>query len=307
MTLVTGATGFVGAAVVERLSNAGPVRAAGRRRDERWGPTIESTVVGDLERAADWRRALEGVTAVVHLAARVHVMHETGSQALQAYRRINTDGTLSLARQSAAAGVQRFVFLSSIKVNGEQGTYTEADLPKPEDPYAVSKFEAEVGLKAIAAATGMRITVIRPPLVYGAGVRANFRALARAVARGIPLPFGAVRNRRSLVALPNLVDLIFVCLTDPRAANQVLLVSDGDDLSTPELVRRLARAIGRPARLIPVPVPILMAGATLFGQRAAARRLLGSLRVDISTTRRLLGWSPPVSVDAGLRQTVAGL
>ena len=200
--------------------------------------------------------------------------------------------------------VRRFVFLSSVKVNGEGGSaaYRETDPPATQDAYGISKHEAEVGLREIAAETDMAVVIIRAPLVYGAGVRANFQALLDAVARGIPLPLGSIDNRRSMVALDNLLDLIVTCIEHPAAANEIFLVSDGDDLSTPDLVRRMARAMGRPSRLIPVPVAVLMAGATLLGKRETARRLCSSLQVDISKTRALLGWTPPISVDEGLRR-----
>jgi nucleoside-diphosphate-sugar epimerase len=203
--------------------------------------------------------------------------------------------------------VKRFVFVSSVKVNGERGLYTEADPPAPEDAYGISKHEAEVALRVIAKDTGMEVVIIRPPLVYGPGVRANFLALMRAVSRGIPLPLGAIDNRRSLVALSNLVDFIVACIVDPAAANETFLVSDGEDLSTADLIRRLAGAMGRPARLFPVPESVLNLGAALVGRRDIAQRLLGTLQVDISKARRLLGWEPPITVGEGLRLAVTAL
>lgn len=267
-------------------------------------------MTGDLGRVngdAAWQAALSGIDAVVHLAARVHVMRESASDPLAEFRRVNVAASLKLARQAATAGVRRFVYLSSVKVNGESGTYTESHPPAPEDAYGVSKHEAEVGLRRIADETGLEVVIIRPPLVYGPGVRANFRALMRAVARGIPLPLGAIDNRRSLVASDNLADFILACLDQPAARNETFLVSDGEDLSTTDLIRRLARVMGRPARLLPVPASLLMAAATLAGQRDVARRLLGSLQVDISKARRLLNWAPRISVDEGLRRAVAAL
>ena len=265
-------------------------------------------VTGDLEPAADWSSALQGVSDVVHCAARVHVMHDTVADPLYAFRTVNVDGTLNLARQAAAAGVKRFVFLSSVKVNGQSTptgkAFTELDATNPQGAYGVSKHEAEQGLRQIAADTGMRLIVIRPPLVYGFGVKANFSALMRAVQRGWPLPLGAVHNQRSLVALDNLVDFIVTCISHPPAANQTFLVSDGQDLSTTELVRGMAQAAGVPARLLPVPVWALQAGATLLGKGDAMQRLCGNLQVDISKARSLLGWVPPVSVEEGLRRTM---
>ena len=307
--LVTGANGFVGAALTTRLIAerrhivVGSVRNASAEL-----PALVTRVeVGPLGPETDWRPAIERVDAVVHLAARVHMMSDKIRDPLAEYRRINVAGMCTLARQAASAGVKRFVFLSSVKVNGESGCYTEADPPAPEDAYGISKHEAELALRAIAKDTDMEVVIIRSPLVYGPGVRANFLALMRAVSRGIPLPLGAVNNRRSLVALRNLVDFIITCIEHPAAANETLLLSDGEDLSTTDLIRRLARAMGRPARLLPVPPSVLIAGAALLGQRDIAQRLLGTLQVDISKARELLRWEPPITVDEGLRLTVAAL
>lgn len=247
---------------------------------------------------------------MVHAAARVHVMDDRASDPLAEFRRINVQGTLNLARQAAAAGVRRFVFISSIKVNGEATKlgipFSADDIPAPLDPYGVSKMEAEQGLREIAAQTGMEVVIIRPPLVYGPGVKANFRAMMHWLTRGVPLPLGAIHNRRSLVALDNLVDLIVSCLDHPAAANQTFLVSDGEDLSTTQLLRRMGRALGKPVRLIPVPPALIKVGATLMGKRAVAQRLCDSLQVDISKTRQLLGWSPLLSVDEGLKKAAQG-
>jgi nucleoside-diphosphate-sugar epimerase len=309
--VVTGSTGFVGRALIERLA-AGqrPLRPIVRRAAD---AVHASSVVVDAPWAqADWGAALRGASAVVHLAARVHVMNEHAADPLAAFRDVNTEGTLQLARQAAEAGVRRFVFVSSVKVNGEHTVaghpFRPGDAPRPEDPYGISKREAEDGLRALAATTGMDVAIVRPPLVYGPGVKANFAALMRAVQRGLPLPLGAVTaNRRSFVALDNLVDLLITCIDHPAAANQTFLVSDGEDLSTAELLRRLGRALNRPARLLPVPPVLLQAGAALLGQRDVAQRLLGNLQVDITHTRDTLGWAPPLSVDEGLRRAVAGL
>ena len=267
-------------------------------------------LVEGLTGSANWAMAFAGVDAVVHLAARVHVMNDTEVDPLAAFRIVNVDGTLNLARQAAAAGVKRFVFLSSVKVNGEVTVFGQSfradDEPAPMDPYGVSKMEAEKGLRALAVETGMEVVIIRPPLVYGPGVKANFAALMRAVQRGWPLPLGAVRNQRSLVALDNLVDFIVTCITHPQAANQTFLVSDGQDQSTTELVRGMAQAAGVPARLLPVPVWALQAGASLLGRGDAVQRLCGNLQIDMSKARNLLGWVPPVSVAEGLRRAMAG-
>jgi nucleoside-diphosphate-sugar epimerase len=267
-------------------------------------------VVGDLAEPINWIAPLEGVHVVVHCAARVHVMKESFVDGTSAYTAANVHGTLNLAKQAATSGVSRFVFVSSVKVNGERSQierrFTETDLPSPQDAYGQSKYEAEVGLLQVAEETGMEVVIIRPPLVYGPGVKANFAALMAAVQRGWPLPLGAVHNQRSLVALDNLVDFIITCTTHPQAANQTFMVSDGRDLSTTELVQGLARAAGVPVHLLPVPFWALKAAAALLGKSDAMQRLCGNLQVDISKARRLLGWVPPLSVDDGLRRAVAG-
>ena len=288
--LITGGTGFVGQALVKRLDEL-PVCLATRAD------------------SVNWDKVLVGITTVVHLAARVHVMHDTSADRLASFRFANVESTLNLARQAAAAGVKRFVFTSSVKVNGEATlpgrAFTERHAPNPQDAYGLSKHEAEQGLRQLSADSGMEVVIIRPPLVYGPGVKANFAALMRAVQRSLPLPLGAVHNQRSLVALDNLVDLIVTCITHPQAANQTFLVSDGQDLSTTELVRGMAKAAGVPARLLPVPVWALQAGASLLGKGDAVQRLCGNLQVDISKLRSLLGWVPPVSVEEGLRRAMA--
>ena len=301
--LVTGATGFVGRRVCKFAEKIFSVRPAMRNS----GNTADGIAVGDITPKTDWSRALEGVDGVVHLAARVHVMDDSEKDPLVAFRRVNVDGTVNLARQAARAGVKRFVFVSSVKVNGEATfpgqAFTPEDPAAPQDPYAISKQEAEDELHRLAAETGLEVVIIRPPLVYGPGVKANFLRLMKAVYKGFPLPLGLVRNKRSLVAIDNLVDLIITCVKHPAAAGQTFLVSDGQDLSTPELIRKLAYAMGRPARLLPVPPGLLRLGGKVTGKTAEVERLIGSLQVNIGHTCDALEWRPPVSVDEALLET----
>lgn len=301
--LITGANGLVGFAACRCIRSAGgEVRAAVRSSHGFDGEHI----VGDVDGATVWSRAVAGCDAVLHTAARVHVMGDHARCPLTESRRVNVEGTLALARQAVEAGVKRFVFLSSIKVNGEETQigqrYTPNDTPKPSDPYAISKCEAEEGLRRIADETGMEVVIIRPVLVYGPGVKGNFLSMMGWLHKGVPLPLGGIHNSRSLVALDNLVDLIVTCLDHPAAANETFLVSDGEDLSTPELLKRTAAAMGKSARLIQVPASIIQIGATLLGKGEIGQRLCGSLQVDISKTRQLLGWTPIVTVDQALKK-----
>lgn len=306
--LVTGANGFVGSALLSRLSLDGQyyVKAAVRREVSNIPEGVTPVRVGGLGLETDWQLAVSGVNAVVHTAARVHVMSDTADDPLAEFRRVNVEGTLNLARQAAAAGVGRFIFISSIKVNGE-GTligqsYTADDPPAPIDAYGMSKRESEDGLRRLAAETGMEVVIIRPPLVYGPGVKANFLNMMRWLSRGVPLPLGAIHNRRSLVALDNLVDFIHLVLNHPAAANQTFLVSDGEDMSTTDLLRRMAQALHVPDRLFPVPQGLLEWGARMLGREDLSQRLFASLQVDISKAQSLLGWQPPVSVELALHR-----
>lgn len=306
--LLTGASGFVGSGLLARLVDASfPVVAVLRHSSGGISADVPVVRVSGLLPETDWSHSLAGVEVVIHSAARVHMMDEQATDPLAEFRKVNVGGTLKLAQQAAAAGVRRFIFVSSIKVNGE-GTlpgkpYTADDAPAPVDPYGVSKLEAEQGLLVLAAETGMEVVVIRPVLVYGPGVKANFCSMMNWLNKGVPLPLGAICNKRSFVALDNLVDLIVTCIAHPAAANQVFLVSDDEDLSTSELLQRMGAALGRPARLLPVPAVLLGGAASLLGKRAVAQRLCGSLQVDIEKTHRLLGWTPPVTVDAALHKT----
>ncbi|MTJ00712.1 MAG: SDR family oxidoreductase [Marinobacter adhaerens] len=304
--LVTGASGFVGTRLVKSLAALPSVSVTGVVRKQLASDCSEFESIGELNADTDWSALLQNKTVIIHTAARVHIMNDSNEEPINEFRKVNVAGTLNLARQAASAGVERFVFISSIKVNGEQTQpgqhFNPDDEPAPEDPYGMSKWEAELGLRKVAEETGMEVVIIRPPLVYGPGVKGNFASMQRLVARGLPLPLGAIHNKRSLVALDNLIDLIITCVDHPAAANQVFLAGDGEDLSTSELLRRVGKAMGQPARLLPVPACLLQLGALILGKKAMAQRLLGSLQVDISKTREVLGWEPPVSVDEGLRR-----
>jgi len=304
--LVTGATGFVGRALCERLTTAGhKVIPAVRCRSG----LPNEVLIGEIGASTDWGMALAGCDVVVHLAARVHMMRGGVHDSLASYREINTEATLNLGHQAAKAGVKRFVFISTVKVNGEgrDTPYRETDEAAPEDAYAISKWEAEKGLQQIAQETGLEVVILRPPLVYGPGVKANFLRLMRTVERGWPLPLGAIQNRRSLLYLGNFVDAIRVCVEHPDAPGQTFLLDDGQAVSTPELVRAIARAMGRPVHLPAVPVRVLEMIGTLLGKRVAVERLTGSLFVDSSAIRSRLGWTPSYSMEAGLAATVASL
>ncbi len=305
--LVTGAEGFIGSAVCDALlAQAVPVRAASRYaiRDSSH-PLLQPMAIGTMNYTTDWREALAPCGAVVHTAARAHVTSETADDPLSEFRRTNVEGTLALARQALDAGVKRFVFISTAKVLGEGQAmlYTDTSLPAPKDAYSISKWEAEQGLRDLTAGTRMELVILRPPLVYGPGVKANFLQLMRLVDKGYPLPFGAVVNRRSFIYLENLVQAILLCLTHPVAANSCFLLADAEPLSTPALIRAIAAALDRPARLFPLPASVIQCAAKLCGKSEMADRLLGSLMVDGSGIQRALNWSPPVSTAAGLKKT----
>lgn len=309
--LVTGGTGFLGHALLHKLLVSGrrPLIAAVRRKKTDFPTEVSVGWVSELGSSTDWTACLQEVGVVIHCAARAHVMKDETGDPLLEYRRVNVLGTLALAVQAAKAGVQRFVYISSIKVNGERTAshhaFHASDIPEPEDAYGTSKLEAEQGLTKLAQETGMEVVIIRPPLVYGPGVKGNFASMVRWVRKGMPLPLGAVHNKRSLVALENLVDFIALCADperSPRAANEVFLISDGEDVSTTELLRKVANAYNVAPRLFPIPVSWIQTATCLLGKSAVAYRLVGSLVVDSSKARDLLGWKPVVSMDEQLKK-----
>jgi len=302
--MITGATGFVGSRLARSLAEAGhDIVEVGRRASS---VAATFSCVDSISDTTDYRNALSGCDVVIHLAARVHVMHDDVEDPLAAFRAVNLHGTVNLARQAAAAGVKRFVYVSSIKVNGEctdVKPFTEADDPHPQDPYGVSKWEAEQALENISHETGMEMVIVRPPLVYGPGVKANFYSLLKLVSKGLPLPLGSIHNRRSMIYVDNLVDALILCATHPAAAGQTYLLSDGEDVSTPQLVKEIAIAMKRPDRVFPFPLSIMRLAARMTGRSPAVDRLTQSLEIDNSKIRKELGWQPPYSMQQGLQKT----
>lgn len=306
---VTGATGFVGHFLCGRLLKDGHAVRGTLLESE--SPSslpegVEPVMIEPLGPDTPWQQALAGVDTIIHLAARVHIMDDKAADPLTEFRKVNVEGTARLAREAAKAGVKRFVFISSIKVNGEESSvpYTPASPPNPTAPYGISKWEAEQALRTIEAETGLEVVVIRPTLVYGPGVKANFLKMMQTVQRGIPLPFASIQNKRSLIYVGNLVDALATCAIHPAAAGQTYLVSDGDDVSTPELIRSTASALGVPARLLPFPMSLMKLAGKLTGKSGAVNRLTGSLTVDSSKIRQELGWKPPFTMEQGLREAV---
>ena len=305
--LITGASGFLGVALAKVLTGVKGCRlVAALRNDSFELPVgISSCFVGDIGPTTNWKPVVSDIDIVIHLAALTHITGDTVPDPLAEFRRVNVEGTLNLAGQAASANVKRFIFISSVKVNGETtqpySPFTEKAPCSPLSQYAISKYEAEQGLKKISKKTGMEMVIIRPPLIYGPNVKGNFRSMVQWLEKGIPLPLGAVHNKRSLIALGNLIDLIITCIDHPAAANQIFLAADDEDLSTTDLLYRIGLAMTKQARLIPVPVKLLEIGALLIGRQAVAQRLLGSLQIDISKARDLLGWEPPISVKEGLK------
>lgn len=300
--LITGSHGFVGLALTKKLFGHSLVLMGRREDSESSYPYFRA----EINSGTDYSVPLVGVTTVIHCAARVHIMNDPSSDPLKAFREVNTLGTLNLARQAAAAGVKRFIFISTIKVNGESTCigrpFTTFDQPNAIDPYGISKMEAELELRTLCAGSGMEFVIIRPPLVYGPGVKANFAAMLKLAKQNLPLPLGAIHNKRSLVAVENLVDLVVTCISHPNAANQVFLVSDDHDVSTTELLQMMTRAYGKTPMLMPIPAAWLRWLASMAGKQAVIDRLCGNLQVDITFTKQTLGWRPPVSLQQGIEQ-----
>lgn len=309
--LITGVNGFVGLPLSEYLMAAGhQVVGAVRSHDSLSlvNSHIQLKAIGDIDEVTDWQDCLGGVKCVIHLANRAHVMDEQSSNPLALYWKVNTEGTLNLARQAAAAGIKRFIFISSIKVNGGSTLPGQAltikDQHIPVDPYGLSKYEAELGFKLISEQTGLEVVVIRPPLIYGPGVKANFLKMMQWVEKGIPLPLGAIRNQRSMLGLDNLINFIELCLTHPDATGQTFLVSDDHDVSTTELLKEIAAAMHRPSRLLSMPQYFIEKLLILLGQRHISERLCGSLQLDISLAKTRLSWKPPHTFKDQLSKTV---
>ncbi|ANL47629.1 NAD-dependent epimerase/dehydratase family protein [Rhizobium phaseoli] len=305
--LVTGAAGFVGSPLVERLhaEKICDLVVTTRSPTSVFPDDVRHFPI-EMTDSTDWTAALAGVDVILHLAARVHIMNDRAADPLAEFRRTNTAATLNLAQQAARAGVKRFVFVSTIKVNGEENDrpFRHDDAPMPIDPYGISKLESEIGLREIAARTGMEVVIIRPPLVYGPGARGNFALLVGLVRKRIPLPFASLKNRRTLVAVQNLVDLIITCAAHPAAGGEIFLAGDGEDLSTPELIRGIAAGLGVKPTLFPFPSALLHMAAKAVGKESVYQRLCGSLQVDISQARKVLGWTPVVTPRQGLKLAV---
>ena len=306
--LVTGANGFVGHALCKEAITRGINTSKATRCHCELLTNAKSFVVGDIDGATDWSMALKDCDVVIHLAARVHVMLDSADDPLTEFRKVNTVGTEHLARSAAAKGVKRFVYVSSVKVNGEETignqSYSEKNQPNPQDPYGISKWEAEQALQRVAEETGLEVVIVRPPLVYGAGVKGNFSQMVTVLKCGVPLPFASVCNKRSLIYVGNLVDAILLCATHPAAVGQTYLVSDGEDMSTSDLLGKIRILLGQSPRLFAFPIALLKLAGRLTGKSKQIERLIGSLQIDASKIRRELGWVPPYSMQQGLQKTL---
>jgi nucleoside-diphosphate-sugar epimerase len=308
--LITGATGFVGRALFKNLKSKKKylVHLSTRTNQEKLFEREKTFNIGEIDSNTNWKDALDKVDCIIHCAARAHKTEKKETDSLNAYRRINVDGTRNLANQAVAIGIKRFIFLSSIKVNGEETIASKSfkynDISQPEDAYGISKWEAEQALLEISKQNGLEVVIIRPPLVYGEGVKGNFLRLLDLVYKQIPLPFAKINNLRSFVALDSLIDLIICCIDHPKAGGKTFLVSDGEDLSTLDLIRKLSKFMNKSPRLFRVPQLIIKLIGRLVGKSLEVKRLLGSLRVDNSYTREILGWSPALSLDESLEKTV---
>jgi len=310
--LVTGAAGFVGSELINYLAVRNfEVVAASRRKPQDCPSNVNFVEIGDLKTNINWIKALRGVYAVIHTAARVHVSEENSLDSLNEFRKINVDATLKLARQSIEAGVKRFVFISSIKVNGEKTllnkVFTEDSPPNPSDSYSISKYEAEEGLKMIAKETGLEVVIVRPVFIYGRKAKGNFQEIIYWMQKPFPLPFGSINNSRSIISIDNLVDFLAICSTHPAAANQIFIVSDGEDVSTSELLKSISFLMNSRVKLISVPPLLIKFLASLFGKQKIAQRLCDNLKVDISKAKNLLRWTPNISLRNGLRKALADI
>lgn len=307
--LITGANGFVGSALCEKLIERGfETRGAVRKERAVLPAGVDKIAVGDIGAGTEWSEALKGIDCVIHLAARVHVMTERSADPLSEFRKVNVEGTKKLALSAVEAGVKRLVYVSSVKVNGEatfERPFSESDEPNPQDPYGVSKWEAEEALRGISEETGLEVAIVRPPLVYGAGVGGNFVRMLSWISKGIPLPLGSVKNHRSMIYVENLADALIRCATHPNAANEIFLASDRHPVSTPELIRILAGKMGRRSCIVPCPVLLLKLLGKLTGKSPEIERLTGTLVVDTTKIRTKLGWTPPYAMLEGMEKTVA--
>jgi nucleoside-diphosphate-sugar epimerase len=308
--LVTGSDGFVGKNLLQKAISLNYSVCATSRFTQKLPSGVATIGLGSIDENTNWRHVLNGCEVVVHLAARVHVLNDHVADSLAEFRRVNVNATLNLARQAVDAGVRRFVFISSIGVNGAETfgiPFAEDDIPFPHSEYAISKYEAEQCLINLSARTGLEVVIVRPPLIYGPNAPGNFGSLLRWVSTGIPLPFGHICNKRSFISLENMTDFLLCCVRHPAAAGEIFLVSDGEDVSTTELLRRTATAMSMKVSLWPVPVSVLRLGAALLGKSDVAQRLCGSLQINIDKSRRILDWSPPLNLDQGLMRVVEGM